>query len=115
MADENGKVMATKKKIQNMNLFIKHLPYFNKVKANAFIEFEEIKENLAKSIAFNELRPGFTHWTNRLQTFINEYGLFFDKSDHLKLINLFLNVIFNDGIDLVIVDLCFSILIELLK
>ena len=91
------------------------MPYFNRVKENAFNEFEEIKENLAKSIAFNELRPGFTHWTNRLQTFINEYGLFFEKSDHLKLIDLYLNVIFTESIDLVIVDLCFSILIELLK
>ena len=107
--------MLNKKKIQNVNPFIRHLPHFNTIKDNAFTEFEDIKQNLVRSIAFNELRPGLTHWTNRLQTYINEYGLFFDKADHLKLIEIYLNIIFTENIDLVIVDLCFSILIELLK
>lgn len=102
-------------KFQNVNRYIKHLPYFEKIVQNGYEEFEEIKFNLTKAIAFNELRPGLCHWSNRLQTFINEYGLFFDKSDHIKLIKIYLNIIATPDIDLIIVDLCFSILVELLK
>lgn len=100
---------------QNVNQFIRHLPHFEMIRENAHAEFELIKANLAKSIALNELRPGLVHWTNRLQTFINEYGLFFNKTDHIKLIKIYLSVIATPQIDLTIVDLCFSILIELLK
>jgi proteasome activator subunit 4 len=100
---------------QNVNQFIKHLPYFDKIKANAQSEFERIRLNLSKTIALNEIRPGLVHWTNRLQTYINEYGLFFSKEDHLKLIKIYLEIIATRNIDLTIVDLCFSILIELLK
>ncbi|CAF1055101.1 unnamed protein product [Brachionus calyciflorus] len=100
---------------QNVNQFIKHLPFFDKIKKNAFYEFEQIKTNLAKSIILNEIRPGLVHWTNRLQTFINEFGLFFNKNDHLKLIEIYLQIISCPDIDLVIVDMCLSILVELLK
>lgn len=100
---------------QYVNHFLKHLPYFDKIKVNAFNEFEQIKSNLAKSIILNEIRPGLVHWTNRLQTFINEYGLFFTKKDHIKLIKIYLEIIYTPDVDLVIVDLCFSILVELLK
>lgn len=100
---------------QYVNQFIKHLPYFNKIKANAFNELELIKTNLAKSVLLNEIRPGLVHWTNRLQTFINEYGLFFPKSDHLRFVNIYLEIIATPDIDLVVIDLCFSILVELLK
>lgn len=100
---------------QYVNSFIKHLPYFDKIKQNAFYEFDQIKNNLAKSIILNELRPGLVHWTSRLQTFINEFGLFFTKNDHLKLIEIYLEVISTPDIDLVIVDMSFSILVELLK
>lgn len=100
---------------QFVNQFIKHLPYFNKIKENAFNELELIRTNLAKSILLNEIRPGLVHWTNRLQTFINEYGLFFSKSDHLRFIKIYLEIIATPEIDLVVIDLCFSILVELLK
>jgi proteasome activator subunit 4 len=100
---------------QNVNQFLKHLPHFDKIKANALSEFERIRLNLSKTIALNEIRPGLVHWTNRLQTYVNEYGLFFSKEDHVKLIKIYLEIIFTRNIDLTIVDLCFSILIELLK
>lgn len=100
---------------QNVNQFIKHLPYFDKLKQNAFDEYDLIKTNLSKSLLLNEIRPGLVHWTNRLQTYINEYGLFFTKHDHLRFIQIYLEIIHTNDVDLVIVDLCFSILIELLK
>jgi hypothetical protein len=100
---------------QNVNQFLKQLPYFDKIKSNALNEFERIRLNLSKTIVLNELRPGLVHWTNRLQTYINEYGLFFKKEDHIQLIKIYLEIIATKNIDLTIVDLCFSILIELLK
>ena len=100
---------------QAQNQYIKHLPYVEKVKQSALNDFEEIKRNVAKSILLNEIRPGLAYWTNRLQSFINEYGLCFDKEDHLRLIHIYLQIIFTDDVDLVLVDLCFGVLTELLK
>lgn len=100
---------------QYPNQYIKHLPYFDKTKDSAVKEFSEIKSNLAKSIILNELRPGLVHWTSRLQTFINEFGLFFTKDDHLKLIKIYLKLMTTPEIDLVLVEMSMAILIELLK
>ena len=101
--------------LQKVDIFLQQLPFFDKVKSCGFKTFEEIKKNLAKSIVFNEIRPGFGHWTNRLIVFINEYGLFFTKEDHIKLIKLFINVILTPHIDLPIVQICLQVLNELLK
>ncbi|RNA36559.1 proteasome activator complex subunit 4 isoform X2 [Brachionus plicatilis] len=103
------------KNFQYVNQFIKHLPYFDKTKKNALQEFVEIKSNLAKALILNELRPGLVHWTSRLQTYINEFGLFFTKDDHIKLIKIYLQVIVTPQIDLVLVEMSFSLLTELLK
>ncbi len=100
---------------QNVNQFVKHLPYFDKIKINALEELNLIKQNLAKTIVLNELRPGLVHWTTRLQAYINEYGLCFTKQDHLNLIKIYIELISTENIDLTIVDLCFSTLVELLK
>ena len=102
-------------RLQKVDGFVQQLPFFAKVKANAFASFEEIKANLAETLATNEYRPGLVHWTNRLVTFINEYGLFFTKEDHLKLINIYINLMLVPNLDLSVVDLCLGILNELLK
>lgn len=101
--------------LQKVDGFVQQLPFFDKVKANAFSTFEEIKKNIAETLAANEYRPGLVHWTNRLVTFVNEYGLFFTKEDQLKLINIYLNLMLVPNLDLSIVDLCLGILHELLK
>lgn len=101
--------------LQKVDIFIQQLPYFGQIKSTAFKTFENIKQNLAESIALNELRPGFSHWTNQLIIFIHEYGLFFTKEDHLKLIKLYIDVMLTPNIDLPTVDYCFGALTELLK
>ena len=101
--------------LQKVDGFVQQLPFFDKVKANAFSTFEEIKQNLAETLATNEYRPGLVHWTNRLVTFINEYGLFFTKQEQLKLIDIYLNLMLVPNLDLSVVDLCLGILNELLK
>lgn len=101
--------------LQKVDLFLQQLPYFDKIKLNAFQSFDEIKSKLSECLSLNELRPGFVHWTNRLIIFIHEYGLFFTKEDHLKLINVYLELMLTPNIDLPTVDLCFQILTDLLK
>lgn len=101
--------------LQRVDMFLQQLPYFEQTKQYAFATFDEIKRNLAESIVHNEIRPGFTHWTNQLIVFIHEYGLFFSKQEHIKLIKLYLNVVQTPDIDLPTIDFCFAALYELLK
>lgn len=101
--------------LQKVDIYTQQLPYFNQIKKSGFKEFEEIKRNIAECIILNEIRPGLVHWTNRLIIFIHEYGLFFTKEDHLKLIHLYMSLMINPEIDLPTVDLCFTVLVELLK
>lgn len=101
--------------LQKVDVFVRQLPNFPTIKAHAFKTFEELKQNLSESLIQNELRPGFTHWSNRLIIFIHEYGLFFTKEDHLKLIKLYLEVLYTPNIDLPIADICLQVLTDLLK
>ena len=101
--------------LQKVDIFLQQLPYFDQIKASGFKAFEEIKRNLTEALVLNELRPGFIHWTNRLIVFIHEYGYFFTKEDHIKLVKLYLNVVQTPNIDLSTVDFCFNALVELLK
>ncbi|CAF0770306.1 unnamed protein product [Brachionus calyciflorus] len=101
--------------LQKVDIFMQQLPYYEQTKKCAFDTFEIIRKNLADSIALNEFRPGFAHWSNQLIVYIHEYGLFFTKKDHLKLIELYLATMLNDKIDLPSIDYCLSVLTELLK
>lgn len=103
------------KSLQKVDIYVQQLPFFDQIKKCAFETFELIRKNLSESIALNEFRPGFSHWSNQLIVFIHEYGLFFTKQDHLKLIKLFLSVMLNEKVDLPTVDYCFNVLTELLK
>ena len=101
--------------LQKVNNFVRHLPYFEKIKKNAFDDLEALKKNITESLLLNELRPGFVSWTNRLIIFIHEYGLFFTKEDHIKFIKIYIDVMLTPNLDLPIVDLCLQVLTDLLK
>jgi hypothetical protein len=101
--------------LQHVNDSIKHLPYFDKIKANGFQSFKELKKNLLESLAINELRPGFSHWTNALNIFLFEYGLFFTKEDHIMLVKLYTEVMLTPDIDFPIIIICLGVLEKLLK
>lgn len=100
---------------QNVDIFTQQLPYFDKVKACALKTYDNIKQNLVESVVLNEIRPGFTHWTNQLITFLHEYGLFFNKQEHVRLVKFFVQVITTPDLDLPTIDFCLSALFELLK
>ncbi len=101
--------------LQNVNIFIQQLPYFDKIKAHAYQAFNEIKKNILESVAINEIRPGLVHWSNRFIIFMHEYGLFFTKEEHLQFIKLYIEIMLTPDIDLTTVDMCFDVLEELLK
>lgn len=101
--------------LQKVNSFIQHLPNYERVKLNASQAFEEIKQNLTKSVLYNELRPGLMHWTKRLLSFWEDYGLFFSKSEHIYLIKLYLKIIQTPHVDLLVVDTSLLVLSVLLR
>ena len=97
------------------NKYLAHLPFNDKVLKNASAEFAEIKKNLFESILLNELRPGLVHWTNRLRTYLQEYGYHFSKTDLISLIKIYMELVKTPHIDLAIIDLSFEILTHLFK
>jgi hypothetical protein len=101
--------------IEKFQLYASHLPNIDAVKANAYHDFEKIKYYLTKAVTMNELRPGLMHRSNRLQTFINEYGFYFTKADHIGLIKLYLGLINTTDLDLTLISICLSVLVDLLK
>lgn len=101
--------------LQKVDIFLQQLPYFEQSKKYGFKAFADLKRNLAESIVYNEIRPGFTHSTNQLIIFIHEYGLFFTKAEQLELIEMFIQVMQTSDIDLPTIDFCFTALFELLK
>ncbi len=80
--------------LQKPNIFNKYLPFYDSIKQQGYDLFDEIRENLSRIIQLRELRPGFSHWSSKLQRFISLYGLYFTKTDHIKLIHLYLSVLF---------------------
>lgn len=101
--------------LQKVDIYVQQLPFFDQIKKCAFETFELIRKNITEAIVLNEFRPGFSHWSNQLIVFIHEYGLFFTKQDHLKLIKLYLSVMLNERVDLPTIDYCLNVLTELLK
>lgn len=106
IADEN---------LQRPNIFNKYLPFYDSIKRQGFDFFEEIRENLSRIIQLRELRPGFSHWSSKLQRFISHYGYYFTKVDHIKLIHLYISVLSIDDLDFSHVKTCFDMLYDLTR
>ena len=105
-ADEN---------LQKPNIFNKYLPFYESIKRQGYDLFEEIRENLSRIIQLRELKPGFSHWSSKLQRFISLYGLYFTKADHIKLIRLYISVLSIDDLDFSHVKTCFDMLYDLMR
>ena len=97
------------------NIYNKYLPFYETIKQQSVEAFKEICENLSRIIQLRELRPGFQLWSSKLQQFISLYGYSFTKSDHLKLINLYLSVLSIPDLNYSNAKTCFDIIDELLK
>jgi len=101
--------------LQKPNIFNKYLPFNDSIKQQGYDLFEEIRENLSRIIQLRELRPGFSHWSSKLQRFISLYGLYFTKTDHIKLIHLYLSILTINDLDFSHVKTCFDMLYDLMR
>jgi proteasome activator subunit 4 len=101
--------------LQKPNIFNKYLPFYDAIRRQGYDFFDEIRENLSRIIQLRELRPGFSHWSSKLQRFMSLYGLHFTKTDHIKLIQLYLSVLSINDLDFSHVKTCFDMLYDLMR
>jgi hypothetical protein len=101
--------------LQKPNIFNKYLPFYDAIKRQGYDLFEEIRENLSRIIQLRELRPGFSHWSSKLQRFISLYGLYFTKTDHIKLIHLYVSVLSINELDFSHAKTCFDMIYDLMR
>lgn len=101
--------------LQRPNIYNIYLPFYESVKLQGVHAFDEIRENLSRSIQLNELQPGFSFWSTKLQNFIYLYGYYFTKTDHLTLVNFYLSVLSIENIHFTSVKICCELLSLLLR
>ncbi|KAJ8044540.1 Proteasome activator complex subunit 4 [Holothuria leucospilota] len=96
-------------------VYNKYLPYAENLEEESRTIFRTIKENLYRSVALRELRPGVLQWTNRLYIYIQIYGRNFSKEEHVALINLYLELVTIPDLNCTLLNRLCSVLAELLK
>jgi proteasome activator subunit 4 len=101
--------------LQKPNIYNKYLPFHEFIAQQGCMLFDEIRENLSRTIQLGELEPGFSVWSKKLERFISLYGFNFTKIDHLKLINLYLSVLSITDLNYQHVETCSDMLYELLR
>ncbi|CAF1230849.1 unnamed protein product [Adineta steineri] len=101
--------------LQKPNIYNEYSPFNESIKQYGLDLFDEIRENLSRTIQLGELNPGFLIWSRNLKEFISKYGFYFTKIEHLKLINLYLSVLSITDLNYIYVELCFDMLRHLLR
>lgn len=100
---------------QKTNIYNRYSPFSESIQRQSIALFEEIRENLSRSIQSGELIPGFLSWSTELSQFLELYGFDFTKIDHLKLINVYLSVLSLTDLSDKVLKTCFTVLGELLR
>ena len=100
--------------LQKPNIYIKYLPFHESIKRHRSESFNEIRENLSRAVQLSDLDSGFTVWSNALDLFISTYGFYFTKTDHLKLINLYMSILSIVDLNYLYVENCFDMLYKLM-
>jgi proteasome activator subunit 4 len=107
--------MASDSNLQKPNIYNKFSPFDEFINEQSSMLFDEIRENLSRTIRFGELEPGFTIWSNKLEEFLTLYGFNFTKVDHLKLINFYLSILSIIDLNYRYVEICLDMLFELMR
>ena len=55
--------------LQKPNIYNKYSPFYETIKRQSAALFDEIRENLSRTIQLGELEPGFSVWSKKLKTF----------------------------------------------
>ncbi|CAF3716099.1 unnamed protein product [Rotaria sp. Silwood1] len=101
--------------LQKPDIYIKYLPFYESIKRHGFESFDEIRENLSRTIQLGELHPNFSVWSNALKRFIDIYGFYFTKVHHLKLINFYISILSISDLNYSHAKICFDMLFQLLQ
>ena len=101
--------------LQKPNIYNQHSPFHQSIQHQSNLLFEEIRQNLSRTIQQEELEPGFSYWSNRLQRFLFLYGYNFTKADHLKLIHFYLSILSIPDLNYNHVEVCLDRLYDLLR
>jgi proteasome activator subunit 4 len=107
--------MVSDNNLQKPNIYNKFSPFYEFINEQSSMLFDEIRENLSRTIQLGELDPGFTIWSNKLKRFVALYGFNFTKVDHLKLINFYLSILSITNLNYRYVEICFDMLSELMR
>ena len=107
--------MVSDNTLQKPNIYNRFSPFSEFINKHSSILFDEIRENLSRTIQLGELEPGFTIWSYKLKRFLTHYGFNFTKIDHLKLINYYLSILSIIDLNYRYVDICLDMLYNLLR
>ncbi len=107
--------MAPDNNLQKPNIYNKFSPFYEFINEQSSMLFDEIRENLSRTIQLGELEPGFTIWSYKLKRFLAFYDFNFTKVDHLKLINFYLSILSITNLNYLSVEICFDMLYQLMR
>ncbi|XP_011068182.1 PREDICTED: proteasome activator complex subunit 4B-like [Acromyrmex echinatior] len=96
-------------------VYNKLLPYANELDAESRIWLAEIKGNLGRAVMLRELTPGCVFWSNRLNLYIELYGMKFSKIDHIAFIKLMYELVTIPNLDPNLINKFSTTLVLLLK
>ncbi|CAF4180385.1 unnamed protein product [Rotaria sordida] len=102
-------------KLQKPTFYNQYLPFGDLVSRRGSAWFEEIRENLSRTIQMGELRPGFSIWSYELHQFLSLYGFHFTKAEHLKLVDFYLSILTINDLNYSNVQICLDRLHDLLR
>uniref|UniRef100_F1KQ76 Proteasome activator complex subunit 4 n=3 Tax=Ascaris TaxID=6251 RepID=F1KQ76_ASCSU len=92
-----------------------HLPYFLDLDREADDQFSRIKTGLAAAIILRDIRPAFVHFIQELNKYIELYSYRFTKGDHIELVRLMYQCLFEEYFDEDIIKICARTLTNLLR
>jgi hypothetical protein len=101
--------------LQEPSINNKYSPFHDSIQRHSSALFEEIRENLSRTIQQDELYPGFSIWSGELKQFISLYGFNFTKIDHLKLIDFYLAILTITDLSYDLAKTCFDMLYILIR
>jgi hypothetical protein len=107
--------MTSDNNLQKPNIYNKFSPFYEFINEQSSMLFDEIRENLSRTIQLGEFEPGFTIWSNKLTEFLIFYGFNFTKINHLKLINFYLSILSITDLNYRYVQICLDMLFNLMR
>lgn len=97
---------------QGENKYNRLLPYSDKLDQEAVNYLKEIKTNLGRGVLLFEHR---NHWIYEIKNYINLYGCFFSKEDHILFIQIVFESIQTPELEVSTLSAQISVLLALMR